>query len=100
MEIQFIYGAKAGAFSSAIMAEALNAGFVLHVKHPFVYFAVERWEDFLRVVWRACADCSRDARGQEIVKRIPVSIHYNGKVFGTQVWYDVESKGLRYVSLV
>ena len=99
MEIQFIYGAKAGAFSSAIMAAALNSGFVLRVKHPFVSFDVERWEDFLHVVWRACAECSRDRRGQEIVKRLPVSIHYNGKVYGTQVWYDVEAKGLRYVSL-
>lgn len=99
MVIQFIYGAKAGAFSSAIMAAALNAGFVLRVKHPFVSFDVERWEDFLRVVWHACADCSRDSRGQEIEKRLPVSIHYNGKIFGTQVWYDVETAGLRYVSL-
>lgn len=99
MVIQFIYGAKAGVFSSAIMAAALNAGFKLNVKHPYVSFDVVRWEDFLRVVWRACADCSRDSRGQEIVKRLPVSIHYNGKVYGTQVWYDVESEGLRYVSL-
>lgn len=99
MEIKFIYGAKAGAFSSAVMAAALNAGFVLHVKNPFVSFNVVHWVDFLRVVWHACADCSRADRGQEIVKRLPVSIHYNGKVYGTQVWYDVESKGLRYVSL-
>ena len=99
MEIQFIYGAKAGAFSSAIMATALNAGFVLQVKHPFVSFSVERWEDFLHVVWKACADCSRDSRGQEIVKRLPVTIHYHGNVYGTSVWYDVETRGLRYVSL-
>lgn len=99
MKIRFFYGAKAGAFSSAIMAAALNAGFVLHVKHPFVSFDVERWEDFLHVVWNACADCSRDSRGQEIVKPLPVSIHYHGKVFSTRVWFDVETKGLRYVSL-
>lgn len=99
MVIQFVYGAKAGAFSSAVMAAALNSGFVLRVKHPFVSFDVERWEDFLHVVWRACAECSHDSRGQEIVKRLPVTIHYNGEVFGTQVWYDVETGGLRYVSL-
>lgn len=99
MEIQFIYGAKAGAFSSAIMAAALNSGFVLRVKHPFVSFDVEHWEDFLSVVWRACADCSRDSRGQAIVKRLPVAIRYNGKVFGTAVWYDSEIGGLRYAGL-
>lgn len=99
MEIQFIYGAKAGAFSSAIMAAALNAGFILHMKHHFVSISVERWEDFLRVVWRACADCSRDSRGNAIEKRLPVTIHYNGNVYGTSVWYDSEARGLRYVSL-
>lgn len=99
MDIQFIYGAKKGAFASAIMAEALNSGRVLRISHPFVSFEVDEWIDFLRIVWSACADCSRDSRGQEIVKRLPVSINFNGKAFYTQIWFDSETKGLRYVSL-
>ena len=99
MEIQFIYGAKKGAFASAVMAAALNSGRVLRIKHPFVSFEVEVWADFLHIVWSACAECSRDSRGQEIVKRLPIAINFNGKGFYTQVWYDPEAKGLRYVSL-
>ena len=68
MVIQFIYGAKKGAFASAIMAAALNSGRVLRISHPFVSFEVDAWTDFLRIVWTACAECSRDSRGQEIVK--------------------------------
>ena len=99
MEIQFIYGAKSGAFASAIMAATLNSGRVLRIKHPFVSFEVETWSDFLRLVWTACAECSRDSRGREIEKRLPVSINFHGKAFYTQVWFDPETKGLRYVSL-
>ena len=99
MEINFIYGAKKGAFASAIMAAALNSGRVLRIKHPFVSFEVDAWSDFLRIVWSACAECTRDSRGREIEKRLPVSINFNGKPYYTQVWYDPEMKGLRYVSL-
>ena len=99
MEIQFIYGAKGGAFASAIMAAALNSGRVLRISSPSVHFEVENWSEFLHIVWSACAECSSDSRGQEIVKRLPVYIKYNEKWFYTQVWYDPEVKGLRYVSL-
>lgn len=99
MEIQFIYGAKKGAFASAVMAAALNNGAVLHISHPFVSFEVDAWSDFLRIVWSACADCSRDSRGQEILKRLPVTINFHGKAYYTSVWFDPDTKGLRYVSL-
>lgn len=99
MVIKIIYGAKNGAFASAIMASALNSCMVLRINHPFVSFEVDEWTDFLRIVWSACAECSRDSRGQEIVKRLPVSINFNGKAFYTQVWFDPETKGLHYVSL-
>ena len=99
MEIQFIYGAKGGAFASAIMAAALNSSRVLRISAPSVYINVDAWSEFLRIVWSACAECSRDSRGQEIVKRLPVTINFHGKAYYTHVWYDQEVKGLRYVSL-
>lgn len=99
MEIRFIYGAKGGAFASAIMAAALNSGIVLHIKHPFVDIEVGTWTDFLRIVWTACAECSGDSRGQEIVKRLPISLNFHGKMYCTEIWYSPETKGLHYVSL-
>lgn len=99
MEIRFIYGAKKGAFASAVMASALNSGRVLRISHPFVSLEVDNWTDFLHIVWSACADCSRDSRGQEIVKRLPISINYNGHMYCTEIWYSPESKGLHYASL-
>lgn len=99
MVIQFIYGAKKGAFASAIMAAALNSGRVLRIKHPFVSFEVDTWTDFLHIVWSAVAECTKDSRGSEALMRLPVSINFNGKAYFTQVWFDPEVKGLRYVSL-
>lgn len=99
MEIEFIYGAKKGAFASAIMAAALNSGRVLRISHPFVSFEVETWTDFLHIVWKACADCSRDSRGQEIEKRLPISLNFNGKKYCTEIWYSPKTKGLHYASL-
>ena len=99
MEIKFIYGAKSGAFASAVMAQALNAGKVLRVSHPFVAFEVDEWENFLNIVWKAAAECSRDSRGQEIEKKLPITINYHGQAYYTQVWVDVPNRCLRYVSL-
>lgn len=99
MEIQFIYGAKSGAFASAIMSAVLRSSAVLHIRHPFVSFEVDTWTDFLHLVWSACAECSRDSRGKEIVKRLSVAVNYHGKTYYTKVWFDPETKGLRYVSL-
>lgn len=99
MEIQFIYGAKSGAFPSAIMAHALNAGKALLVSHPFVKFEVDEWSDFLRIVWKAAAECSRDSRGQEFEKKLPVTINYHGQAYFTTIWVDVQNKCLRYASL-
>lgn len=100
MKIQFIYGAKKGAFASAIMAAALNSGRVLRITHPFVSFEVDEWEEFLKLVSTACAECSRDSRGQLISIRMPVAITYKGKEYHTQVWYDSDARGIRYVSLI
>lgn len=100
MDIQFIYGAKKGAFASAIMAAALNSGRVLRIKHPFVSFEVDEWEEFLRLVSIACAECSRDSRGKLISIRMPVAITYKGVTYHTQVWYDSDARGIRYVSLI
>lgn len=99
MEIKFIYGAKEGAFTKAIMAAALNSGRVLRISNPFVSFEVDAWTDFLRIVWTACAECSRDSRGQEIVKRLPISLNFKGKKYCTEIWYSPETKGLHYASL-
>lgn len=99
MVIKFIKGVKSGVLESAIMAATLNSGKTLLLHHPFVMLEVEEWEEFLRIVSKAFAECSRDQRGAELVKGISVSIEYKGKTYYTRVWYDFQVKGLRYVSL-
>ena len=100
MTIKFLYGAMAGAFHSAVMAEALISGCSLTIYHPFVSIEVGDWDSFLHIVWRACADCSRDSRGQLIGKAMEVSVGYKDSLYHTRVWYDFDNGGLRYVSLL
>ncbi len=99
MEIKFIYGTKKNEFAAAIMAAAQNSGKVLRINHPFVSFEVDVWTDFLHIVWTACEECSRDSRGQEIVKRLPISLTYKGKKYCTEIWYCPDTKGLYYASV-
>lgn len=99
MQIQFLYGAKSGALQAALVAAALDADKVLRRKYPLISLDVSSWTEFLRIFWFACAVCSRDERGREIEEGISVSIIQDGKKYSTHVWYDVDAKGLRYVSL-
>lgn len=100
MVIKFFYGAKKGAFASAIMAKALISGKALRINHPFVSIEVDEWHDFLRIVSSACAECSRDGRGQLMSVRMPISVTYKGTEYHTQIWYDNDARGIRYVSLL
>ena len=77
----------------------MNSGRTLRLRHPHVMLEVEEWTDFLKIVSKAFAECSRDQRGAELIKGVSVSIDYKGKSYFTRVWYDFDVKGLRYVSL-
>lgn len=87
------------ALVSCIMTEAFYSGCIVNYTHPFVYFEVKDWEQFLHIVWNAYADFSRDDRGQFITDKLPVSVEYKDHTYETKVWYDPDCKGLRYVSL-
>ena len=100
MKIQFVTESGRNPFRSAIVAAALDVRKKVVLSQCFVSFEVDEWKQFLDLVWEACAQCSRDFRGQWFSERMPVSITMgDGRTFSTSVWYDVETKGLRYVSL-
>ena len=100
MIIRILNGCNSRKLQSAIMAEALNRGKKLTMSHPFVNFEVDDWMEFMRMYWHICAEFSRDSRGCLLIERIPITIIMSdGRKFKTQVWYDWEAKGLRYVSL-
>lgn len=101
MKVQIMNGGHGREVNACIMAKALLAGKTLHVLQPLVDFDVDDWHEFLSIVWRAYADCSRDSRGCGIKMRIPVAVRLeDGRMYHTEVWYDEYSKSLRYVSLL
>lgn len=100
MKIQMIMEKGRNPFRNAIVAAALIERKKVVMSQCFVSFEVDEWMQFMNLAWKACAKCTRDFRGQWCSKRIPVSITMeDGRTFSSSVWYDVESKGLRYVSL-
>lgn len=101
MDIRIMNGGRGREINAAIMAQALLAGCKLYATNPFVRFRVAEWTDFLRIVWRAYCECSRDGRGALMSEKMPVNIIMeDGRVFNTKVWYDEDERCLKYVSLV
>ena len=100
MKVQFVTEKGRNPFKNAIVAAALNERKMVLMSKCFVSFEVAEWTEFINIAWRACAECTRDHRGQWCIERTPVAVHLeDGRTFSTYIWYDVDAKGLRYVSL-
>lgn len=100
MKVQFTKEHGCNPFKSAIVAAAIDVHVLVRMNECFVSFEVSDWSEFLHLVWLAAAECSRDHRGQWMVERTPLSVLLeDGRKFSTFIWYDEETKGLRYVSL-
>ncbi len=100
MKILFTNEQGRNPFKNAIMAAALDAKKSVTMSKVFTAVKVEEWREFMNLAWHACAECTKDHRGQWCVERTPVTVHMeDGRVFSTFIWYDVATKGLRYVSL-
>lgn len=100
MTIEILNGGCGRELNAGIMTSALLLGCTLHENHPFVKFDVPDWHFFCSLVYHVYCEFSKDARGRFISKRLPVKVILSdGRSYHTQVWCDVESKCLRYVSL-
>lgn len=100
MIVQFTTENGENPFKNAIVTATLDAKKSVKMVQCLIKIEVQEWSEFLRFVWKAYAECSKDHRGKWCVKRTSVSVHLeDGRVFSTFIWYDVEAKGLRYVSL-
>lgn len=87
-------------FKNAIVAAALNEKKMVLMSQCFISLDLQDWTEFMSIVWKACAECTRDHRGQWCVERTPVSVRLeDGRTFSTYIWYDIDVRGLRYVSL-
>lgn len=100
MIVQFLSDCGRNPLKTAIVDAALSRGFVVSLEHPFVKLSVSEWREFLGVAWSAMALKSHTSDGRWLSVRLPVSVVLDdGRKFSTMVWYDVETKGIRYVSL-
>lgn len=101
MTIKMLNGGAGREVNAGIMASALLEGCTLRGQHPLIYFDVPDWQFFCSLVYHTYCRFSRDYRGAFITKRVGVTVIMpDGREFHTYVWYDEETKGLRYVSLL
>ena len=100
MKVQFVTDQGRNPFKNAIVATAINEGKMVLMNQCFVSIEAIDWTEYMNIVWKACAECTRDHRGQWCVERTPVAVILDdGRTFSTYIWYDVDAKGMRYVSL-
>ena len=100
MIVKFLSDCENNPLKIAIVDIALSRGLIVSMVHPFVKLSVPEWGEFLSIAWSAMAVVSRTYDGRWLSIRIPVSVILDdGRKFSTMVWYDDETKGIRYVSL-
>lgn len=100
MQVQFVTEQGRNPFKNAIIAAALDERRMVRLSQCFISFQVDGWNAFMNIAWKACAECTRDHRGRWCIEHMPIAVRLeDGRTFSTFIWYDVEAKGLRYVSL-
>lgn len=100
MKVSLISEKGLNPFKNAIVEVALENRKVVTLTHTWIEFEIGEWREFLNIVWKTCAACSRDSRGAWMVKRTSVKVTLNdGRQFDTKVWYNAENQGLYYESL-
>lgn len=100
MKIRILNGTSGRKVNAAVMAAALNSGITLTTQHPFCWFEVDDWSQFLHIVWDALAELSRFNALSADNSKLPVLVEMSDeRQYHTNVWFDTEYKGLRYVSL-
>lgn len=100
MKIRILDGSRGRKVNAAVMAAALNSGKSLTTQHPFCWFEVDDWYQFLHIVWDALAELSRFNALSADNTYLPVLVEIgDDRHYATKVWFDTKYKGLRYVSL-
>lgn len=65
-----------------------------------VVFEVKEWFTVLNALWHGYAEASKINSGFAMRKRFPVQIVTDGgRQYSTEIWFDENCNGLRYVSL-
>lgn len=79
---------------------ALECKIPVTLVYANVVFEVEVWNTFLKAMWHGLAEASKTDSGFAVKRRYPVRvITDSGSRYSTEVWFDEECRGLRYVSL-
>lgn len=100
MVVRLLDGSCGRDLNAAVIAAAFRNGCLPHESNPWVYFYIFEWSKFLHIVWMAFSEYSRTNTLSSKNSKIPVKVMTDdGREFHTEVWFDDEYKGLRYVSL-
>lgn len=83
-----------------LISAAMDAHKTVRFSGLWFQFKVDDWTQFLHILWCAYSTLSMEEVPSTLDGRLGVSVVMdNGNEYKTQVWYDKECGGLRYVSL-
>lgn len=83
-----------------LISAAMDAGIAVRFNGLWFMFKVDDWNQFLHILWHAYSTLSMEEVPSALEGRLGVSVVMDsGKEYNTQVWFDKDCRGLRYVSL-
>lgn len=100
MKIRVLRWGPNAPLRAAVATVVLESGYLVTIKHPWLFFEMPDWSSFLKCYHQAMAACSRDWRGRYIHDKVHVEVILgDGRVFATDVWVSDSDAGVRYGSL-
>lgn len=100
MKIRILRWGQNAPLRAAIATAVLECGYMVTIKHPWLFFEMPDWQSFLTCFLSAASACSRDWRGRYVHDKVHVEVIMDdGRMFGTDVWIPEDNRGVRYGSL-
>lgn len=100
MRIKMLNKHGRNAVQNALVNALLKSRKRVQLEKLFVTFDVDEWRTFLSLLWLAYSVASRQSDGEAMRQRYRVSITTaDGKVWHTDVWYDITDNSIHYANL-
>lgn len=101
MKIEFVLNAwrdaaDRSALLACAMAFAKERGLVVLADGHWYSVEVVSFKQWLGCMYSAFAEFSRGCHPDAMRFRYPVLVHYDGRIYHTRIWFDEQSRGVRY----
>lgn len=101
MKIEFVLTKIRVANQKSVLLEvalsrAISRGFTITCRKPFVCVECPSWTEWVSCMFHAFAVVSRSSYREAMMSPYSFVVHYDDRVYYTEVRFDMENKGVRY----